>query len=211
MDSLRRLRTIACAPVVGLVWAAVAGDPLPCREARIESPASRSTVTESQPTVRWEPLPGAMNYRVEIESRVPEGRVLVAIDTMVEGTSFRPPRPLTDFRGAVKLRISAGCPVDDGSALREKGAWFLIDTSPLCSLAGPLALSPDGLWLEWKPVAAAVRYDVSLRETNGDPRSEGQTKEPRYALPAESRPFVAIVRPYCPTGFGRWASVLVSP
>ena len=213
MNRPHRLRAIAYASIAWLACAAFATgqNPPPCEEALIQAPPARSTVAEAQPAVRWEPLAGVTTYRVEVESRIPEGRVLVALDTMVTGTSSRPPRPLTDFRAAVKLRVSAGCPADDGSALREKGAWFLVDTSSLCPFPDPLTLSPDRRWLELTPVTGALRYDVSLRETDGEPRAEGQTKESRYALPAEGRPFVAIVRPYCPTGFGRRASMLVTP
>src|SRR2546426_398899 len=117
------------------LWATVlfviarSSGPSICQEAEVTQPSGGSTVADARSVVAWRAIPGATHYRVEVESRVPEGPVLVSLDTQVSATAFRPPQPLTDFHAAVKLRVTAGCPTDDGSRLREKYASFYIDTS----------------------------------------------------------------------------------
>jgi hypothetical protein len=95
-----------------------------CQSSGIVAPARGSTVADARPVLTWLVIPGAIRYRVEIESRVPEGRILVSLDTQVSGTRFQPPQPLTDHRAAVKVRVTAGCPPDDGGRLRDQPATF---------------------------------------------------------------------------------------
>ncbi len=168
-------------------------------------------VADARPILSWRAIPGASQYRVEIESRVPEGRVLVSLDTQESGTSFRPPQPLTDFRSAVKVRVTAGCPSDDGSRLREKPSSFQIDTSPLCPGPARIALSEDGRDIQWSAVPAAIRYDVMLLGSHGSVRLERQTQRTGLPLPANTEPLAAVVRAYCPTGFGSRVLSLLIP
>jgi hypothetical protein len=149
-------------------------------------------------------------YRVELESRVPEGRTILSTDTEVEEALFRPPVQLTDSRAAVKVRVTTRCPTDDGSRLRETPATFWIDTSPLCPAPVRIALSADRKNLEWPGTPGAVRYDVSLRRESGDALAEGQTLRPRFAMPETSDAIVAVVRPYCETGFGPRGLALIA-
>ena len=197
--------------VLGVASLLIAKGLLACEEIPLTSPARSSTVAESRPTLSWPPLTGADRYRVQLESRVPEGRVLLSLDTLVSGTTFRPPRALTDFRAAVKVRVTHGCSADDITALREKPAWFQIDTSPLCPAPARIAVTGDRRTLEWAPVPGALKYDVSLRSTEGDAKGQGETKIPHYTLPADRAALVAVVRPYCATGFGPRVSLLVAP
>ncbi len=182
-----------------------------CEQAALTQPVPLSTVAEARPLVAWQALPGAGSYRVEIESRIPEGRVLVSLDTLVGATSFRPPRPLTDFRAAVKVRITRGCALDGGSSLREQPASFQIDTGPLCPAPARLAVSADRRLLEWTAVPGALRYDVSLLDLEGVPLERAETRAPGFALSSRTEPIVAVVRPYCATGFGPRTSALVAP
>ncbi len=179
-----------------------------CSEAELIEPSA--IVADARPTLSWRAIPGASQYRVEIESRVPEGRVLVSLDTQVSGTSFRPPQPLTDFRSAVKVRVTAGCPIDDGSRLREKPARFQIDTSPLCPGPERIGPSEDGRDIEWSAVPAAIRYDVVLLGPDGGVLLESQTQRTRLPLPATGETLTAAVRAYCPTGFGPRGLALVA-
>lgn len=182
-----------------------------CQESQVIEPTARSTIAESRPVVAWRPIPGASHYRLEIESRFPEGRVIASLDTQVRGTTFQPPQPLTDFRAAVKLRVTAGCPADDGSRLREKAASFYIDTSPLCPAPARIAVSDDQRNLEWSVTEKAIRYDVTLLRPDGTVVRQGQTQRRNFALPNAGETLVAVVRPYCATGFGPRGSVLVTP
>jgi hypothetical protein len=196
-----------CAPlsVARMVWLSSYAI---CAEAELIEPAA--IVADARPLITWRAIEGASRYRVEIESRVPEGRVLVSLDTQVSGTSFQPPRPLTDFRSAVKVRVTAGCPTDDGSRLREKPASFHIDTSPLCPAPARIAASDDRQYLEWSAVARAIRYDVTLLSTDGVVRWQGQTQQTRFPIANSVGTLVAVVRGYCATGFGPGGSALIA-
>jgi hypothetical protein len=174
-------------------------------------PLAGSTVTEARPSVFWHAIGGASRYRVEIESRVAKGHVLVSVDTPVSGTTFRLPQTLTDFRAAVKVRVTSGCPADDGSRLREKAASFFIDTSPLCPAPARIAMSYDQRNVEWSATEKAVRYDVTLLRPDGTVMRRGQTQRRGFALPSASETLVAVVRPYCVTGFGPLSSAIIPP
>jgi hypothetical protein len=194
--------------VVLLSVAELSGFPA-CQDAEVVGPAK--TFSNVRPAVAWRAIPGTSQYRVEIESRVPEGRSLVSLDTQVSGTAFRPPQPLTDSRAAVKVRVTAGCPADDGSRLREKPATFHIDTSPPCPAPAQIAASDDQREIEWPAVAKAIRYHVTfLDPDDGVVLGQGQTQRTRFALPATGKRLVAVVRPYCTTGFGSRGSALVA-
>jgi hypothetical protein len=200
---------VICA-LLSAAWIVWSSGYATCSEAELIEPAA--IVAEARPILSWKPISGASQYRVEIESRVPEGRVLVALDTQVSGTRFRPPQPLTDFRSAVKVRVTAGCPTDDGSRLREKPASFQIDTSSLCPGPERIGPSEDGRDIQWSAVPAAIRYDVVLLGPDGpdiDVRLERQTQRTRLPLPATGETLIAAVRAYCPTGFGPRGLALV--
>jgi len=185
--------------------------PRTCREAEITEPAADSTVAEARPIVAWRGIAEASRYRVEMESRIPEGRALVSLDTQVSVTTFRPPQPLTDFRAAVKVRVTADCPADDGSRLREKPAHFQIDTSPLCPAPARIAVSDDGREVEWSAVPTAIRYDVTLLSPDdGVVRLQQQTQRTRLPFPGTGETLVVVVRAYCPTGFGTRGLALVA-
>jgi hypothetical protein len=181
-----------------------------CREAVITQPTNGAWSFDPLVELRWRAIAGSERYRVELESRMPEGRVLASIDTHVTGTSFRPPRSLTDSRAVIKARVTAGCPADEGSELRAQSASFFIDTSPLCP--GPARIdSRENLKsIEWAPTPNATRYDVTLLRADGAQIVKGQTQRPEFAVPASSDPLIAVVRPYCATGFGPYTSALIS-
>ena len=59
-----------------------------CREAGVMAPAAQATIMETAPLLQWNAIPGVEAYRLEIESRVSEGRAVVSLDTQVSGTSL---------------------------------------------------------------------------------------------------------------------------
>ena len=175
---------------------------LGCSEAVITHPASGAWSFEPLVELRWQALAGPERYRVELESRLPEGRVLASIDTHVGGTSFRPPRPLADSRAVIRVRVTAGCPADDGNRLRTQPATFFIDTSPLCPGPSLIDVGERHRSIAWTPTPKATRYDVTLLRPDGIQIVKGQTQRPEFAVPASEDPLIAVVRPYCATGFG---------
>jgi hypothetical protein len=182
----------------------------PCRAATIVEPSYHEVTSDRRPAITWSAVPNVTRYRVELESRNPEGRVFASIDTQVSSPLFRPAQPLTDARAAVKVRITAGCPADDGSQLRAQPASFFIDTAPLCPGPARIDVSENARGIQWAPTPNATRYDVTLLRPDGAPVTKGQTSRPEFALPAGVEPVVAVVRPYCATGFGPYTSALIS-
>lgn len=182
-----------------------------CIQSDIKAPVRGATTSEGRPELHWSGSASGP-FRVEIESRVPEGPTLVRLDLLATSLSVRLPGALTDSRAAVRVRVTSGCDVDDGKGLLETGATFWIDTSPLCPAPVEVSLTADGKGLEWPATPGAVLYDVSLRQEDGDPLAQGQTIRPRFALPAAARTIVAVVRPYCETGFGpRGLAIIAAP
>src|SRR5438876_8641862 len=105
-----------------------------CAPVEILDPAKNSTIHGARPDIRWSGLSGVKAYRVQIESRVPEGQVLERIDARVGDTRFVPPRPLTDRRAAGKLLLTPDFPRLKSIAARP--AWFFIVLAPTSFAAG---------------------------------------------------------------------------
>lgn len=131
-----------------------------------------------------------------------EGEVVVALDTVVQGTRFRPPRPLTDFRAIVRVSVSAAC---DGEAPSpDDYAPFLIDTGPLCVL-GPLREGPETLGvIIWSAVPDAIEYESFFYQMP-EGKLTGKAVSPQTAMRAPSglqRPAVVAIRPRCASGYG---------
>jgi hypothetical protein len=180
-----------------------------CREMRLKSPVDVE-VAEAQPRLTWRDEGGV--YRLQVEARQPEGRLLTAFDTTVRGSSFRAPSQLTSDRATVKVRLSRGCAPDDGSRLRETVASFVIDTAPLCPGPVRVSLAQHDRSIEWGAAGGAVRYDVSLRRPDGTEIQRGEVRRPEYPIPANiTEPFIAVVRPYCATGYGNRVAAFIEP
>ena len=184
-----------------------------CQPVEITTPPAGSSVAETRPVVMWSAVPGVRSYRMQIESRVANGPALVSLDTHVEGTRFEPPQRLTDFRAIVKVLVTSGCPPDDGGQLRSQPASFFIDTTPLCAGPARIDRSENAHSIQWAPTPHATRYDVTLLRPDGTLVARGQTHGPAFALPAGpagNDALVAVVRPFCNTGFGAYAAALIS-
>jgi hypothetical protein len=76
----------------------------------------------------WQPTPAATAYRTRIQSRIPNGRVLVSQDSVV-----REPRlaiqQLSDYRAKVTTRLTAICGNETSA---ESVSWSIIETSETC-------------------------------------------------------------------------------
>jgi hypothetical protein len=81
MDLPRFVAALACACALARAHAE-------CAPVEILDPAKNSTIHGARPDIRWGGLPGVKVYRVQIESRVPEGQVIERIDTRVGDTRF---------------------------------------------------------------------------------------------------------------------------
>ena len=156
--------------------------------------------TEKQPRIDWTAVPEANAYRVHLQSRVPEGRVVSVHDTAVKQAAFLPPQPLAEHRAKVTVRVSAVCGSETSA---EAVSWFLIDTSPTCRLGEMSAVADAGTAsLRWQPVAGAVSYEVrAYGLLDGRLMASQETRAPEAKL-GLSDGAVVSVRPACASGLG---------
>ena len=89
----------------------------PCAVAEIISPSQGSFVAQPRPPIEWRALPGVSRYRVQLESRVPEGRVLASIDSVV--TELPRHRFLGELSSGLAFPWRA-CRYDDGHAAQRQ-------------------------------------------------------------------------------------------
>ena len=129
------------------------------------APTPGSTV--ALPTLRWEPVPGATSYDVEL-TQDSNGRILAARTT---GTSWTPRELLVPgevYRWRVRSISSSG----------RLGPWLLPQAQPRFTAAAPPTataatpelVTPDGAvsnrfpTLRWTPVAGATDYKIRIRQ-----------------------------------------------
>lgn len=165
------------------------------------APARESTLHEARPRIQWRTMPGAAAYRIQMESRVPEGRVIERVDSRVSGTRFVPPRPLTDGRAAVKLLVTRDCP--DAPSIADRPAWFFIDMAPTCPTPSRLSFSAAGVpRAEWSKTGAS-RYELEIYSmSDGRLLARQETTLTSWELPRASGALLVAVRPRCESAIG---------
>ncbi len=176
-----------------------------CAPVEILDPVRNSTMHGARPEIRWGGLSGVKVYRVQIESRVPEGQVIERIDTRVGGTRFVPPRPLTDRRATVKLLVTADCP--EPTSIATRPAWFFVDMAPNCSSVQKLSFSgASASKVEWARTSGATRYEVEAYSvSDGRLIARKETTVALAELPRADTPLIVAVRPRCESVVGEAA------
>lgn len=112
---------LACLFVIlwpGTLWA--------CTELSLNEPPAGARVSEPVLNLRWQPLPGISEYRLQAEGRQPEGGIEWTVDVVVNGHTYRLDVPEKANLMAVKLRVSVGCDAE-GGRIRSQPAHVLID------------------------------------------------------------------------------------
>jgi hypothetical protein len=162
--------------------------------------AEGAVVADRQVQVAWAPVHGATAYRVRVQSRVPNGRVVASHDTTVSTPVFRAPQPLAEQRAKVTVRLNAVCGAETSA---ESTSWFLIDTSAGCRLGDVAASSAGGrARIDWKAVPGAQTYDVRAHAlTDGRLIASEETRSPLVQM-ALKEAAVVSVRPRCTSGEG---------
>jgi hypothetical protein len=180
-----------------------------CTSPVLVSP-SQTQISEAFPRFEWEPVSNASHYLVWLESRVPEGRLLLSENIQTSAAYLMPPRPLTTEKATVRIRVTAVCKDGTQAAL---SARFRIDADKECRLkVAPSADSENGKWrVHWVSIPSAQRYEIRLhaaddgrplstRESNGTSADLGQV-EPGARMLA--------VQPICKglRGINSWISL----
>lgn len=166
-----------------------------CRIAEVVAPTKGETIASARPGIQWRALPGVERYRVQMESRMPEGRVLNRFDTVVVGTKFVPPAALTDERAAVKVLVTAECGAGKQPSVIEEPARFFIDLRHSCP--APSIVVEQGR-VAWGKVAGAQRYEVAAYSVlDGRSVLQAETLDPSYRLPDIPQGGFVMVRTRC--------------
>jgi hypothetical protein len=189
-----RRRSFVCVGLLLLSYASgVASAATVCQRPTL---AQAGQTTERHPRLSWAAVPGATSYRIRVQSRVPDGRVLAFHDTVVNGPEFLPPQPLAEHRAKVTVRLNAICGAETSA---ETVGTFVIDTSSLCRLED---LAVDKTTLKWPAVAGARSYEVrAYRLGDGRLLASHETRETAAPL-ALKESAVVSVRPACAAGLG---------
>lgn len=103
-------------------------------------------ISTSQPELRWTAIPGALQYRLQLQVRTPEAGTAWSVDTFIQGQSYRLSRPATRTTASVKALISVGCEKLTQEDLEAQPAAFFVDVTALC------------------PAPEAVAFDAASRE-----------------------------------------------
>jgi len=176
-----------------------------CAPVELLHPLQNSTLHDARPDIKWAALPGVKLYRVQIESRVPEGRVLERVDTRISDTRFVPPRPLADRRAVVKLLITADCP--ESAPIATRPAWFFIDLGPSCpAVQGLSFFGANAPRVEWARTGGATHYEVeAYSAAEGRLIARKETTLASIDLPQVAAALLVAVRPRCESVVGEAA------
>ena len=132
-----------------------------CAAPEIFAPSS-TVLHESRPLIEWVKVPGGSQYRVQVRSQVPEGKVVTTIDTVVNENRFAPPQPLVESRAIVTVKVTTLCgQVESESSMKR----FVLDVTRECPApSGVKAMAKEGkVLLAWSPQRGADGYRVVLR------------------------------------------------
>lgn len=178
-----------------------------CGEVRILAPQPHTIIAERRPAIEWTPAQGALSYRLSIQSRIPEGRVVATIDTRTTETRFLPPQPLAEWKSLVTVQIHPQCEkATEDTSESSQTFQFAIDTSPTCVLVDDLKtdVGEGAVVLTWRPVLDAVSYEVSVFAADDGKllvRQDAHTTQ--LVLSNIQEELVVVgVRPSCRTGAG---------
>lgn len=134
-----------------------------CATPTLISP-SQIEISEASPRFEWSPVSDAHHYLVWLESRVPEGRVLMSEEFQTSATYLVPPRPLTTGKATVRIRVTAVCNDNTQATL---SARFRINEDKACGLKASPVVEPDnGQWkVHWEMLPLAQRYEIRVHST----------------------------------------------
>lgn len=179
---------------------------------------TQTALADARPRFEWAPVPQAKRYRLWLESRLPEGRILLTHDIQTTATNWMPPTPLTDTRALVKLKLFAIC--ENGGADTEMKPVtppfmrYTIDVSGSCLLPSTplIKLSDKHLEVTWPTVNGASYYEVMVYSgTDAKLARKNETRDTKFQLQSLTPGvWVISVRPRCSSGFGSFRTQVLN-
>jgi hypothetical protein len=170
----------------------------------------QTEVSAASPRFEWTPVNDAHHYLIWLESRVPEGRVLLTEEFQTSATFLTPARPLTSSKATVRIRVTAVC---NDNTQATTSARFRIVEDKACRLKSPPRVEPDsGQWtLRWESLPLAQRYEIRMHTIeDGKPVF---TRESSGSTTTLGRPGTGVwmlaVQPVCRglKGVNSWVAV----
>lgn len=167
-------------------------------------------IAEASPRIEWTPVADARHYLVWLESRVPEGKVLMSEEFQTAATYLVPPRALTAGKATVRVKVTAVCKDNTRATL---SARFRIDGDSSCRLQkSQQAESNDGVWkLRWDALQSAQRYEIRVHSAvDGKPVLARETSKTFMELGRlEPGTWLLAVQPQCKglKGANSWLAV----
>lgn len=160
----------------------------------------QDSVADRQTPIAWKAVPGATGYRVRVQSRVPNGRIVASYDTIVASTSFVSPQPFAEDHAKVTARISAIC---GSEASAESVFAFVVDATSTCRLQEISAeTAGTKTTVKWPAVSGAASYELRVFSLEGALVSVRETRAPAAQVELKQPGAVLSVRPACASGLG---------
>lgn len=188
-----------------------------CSTPIILSP-TQTELGDARPRFEWAPVPHAKRYRLWIESRLPEGRLLFNHDIQTTATSWMPPAALTETRALINAKLFAICEEgDEDTAVKPITPPFMrykIDVSGSCLLpVSPVVKFVDQhVEVTWLAVDGANYYELMVYSgIEAKLARKNETRDTKFQLHSLT-PGVWIfsVRPRCSSGFGSYRTQVLN-
>lgn len=187
-----------------------------CGTPQILAP-TQTNIDHAKPRFEWTSVENAKSYRLWLESRIPEGRVLSTHDIQTTATNWTAPSALTETQALLKIKLIAIC--DEMSdpndiAAQPHFARYIVDVSESCVIAAsPLAkVSNSFIDVSWPRVEGADHYELMLFSgTDAKLFKRLDTRDPQFQY-ERLKPGVWIVsvRARCPSGYGAFRTKVMS-
>lgn len=163
---------------------------------------------DARPRLEWSPVAGANAYRVWVESRVPEGRVLFTYELQTASRFWRPPQPFTDAQANVRVRVEALCqtgPVEQVVSTPLE-ARFRVDAGTACVMPDfDMLRTTHPVEISWPELPQAKHFQVSAFPAvpSDAPAFSSETPLTRMRLTTLTKGIWTVgVRPRCADGYG---------
>lgn len=127
---------------------------------------THTDIGNAKPRFEWTQVANAKRYRLWLESRLPEGRVLMTHDIQTTSTNWTPPAALTETRALLKVKLFAICKEgnDENADMRVTAPFtrYRIDVSSSCILpTNPVVKVIDQhVEVNWPSVEGANYYEL---------------------------------------------------
>ena len=175
-------------------------------------------IEHAKPRFEWAPVENAKSYRLWLESRVPEGRVLSTHDIQTTATNWTPPSALTETRAFLKVKLIAICnemsvdPIDVPA--QPNFVRYTIDVSESCVITDSPVVKISNPYTEvsWPRVEGVEHYELMLFSgTDAKLFKKTETRNPHFQYEfLTPGVWTVSVRARCPSGYGAFRTKVMN-